>query len=288
MNKASNIRSVMNKGHYLFWASYFWGASLSCIQGETPKESEIILPSPAVAAAKEKEMLKGAESEVQKAIAATLPSPTPVIMPTKGEETKAISPATSLSSSTSANEEKSNQESQAKSVPEGSKVAVDNKVAADEPVACVKLSGLQDFFANQKLWEAFDLNNAMINILLQSIIPPIGQNCSALKMGSNVGLFFLTNPKGTNAKENFFYCIVFQEEGNAFEEYLKKKQIFFQKEGGAIILPEPGNTLESFGKDCPKKLVALAEQPSQSGVIEVNAKWWNVAQAMGWRNPGGD
>ncbi|MDR1303442.1 MAG: hypothetical protein LBJ81_02370, partial [Puniceicoccales bacterium] len=132
------------------------------------------------------------------------------------------------------------------------------------------------------------LNNAVVNILLQSIIPPIGQNCSALKKGSNVGLFFLPNPKGTNAKENFFYCIVFQEEGNAFEEYLKKKQIFFQKEGGAIRLPEPGKTLESFEKDFSKKLVALAEQPSQSGVIEVNAKWWNVAQAMGWRNPGGD
>jgi hypothetical protein len=239
MDKTDNIESVMSKGHYLFWASYFCGANLSGVLGETAKgvENILISPTPAVTAVKEMEMPKGAES--------ILPSPE---LKGKAEGEKA-------------------QESQAKSVAEVPKVDVDNKVVEDEPVAWAKLSRPQDLFANQNLLEAVGLNNAMVNILLLSILPPAGNNCSALVENSNVCLFFLADAKG-----NLSHCVVFQEKGNAFKEYLKKMQITFHQEGEWLMVLEPGKTLEPFGKDFPKKLVTIAEQPSQLGVIEVSAK----------------
>ncbi|MDR0590859.1 MAG: hypothetical protein LBG09_03360 [Puniceicoccales bacterium] len=266
----------MNKGHCLFWASYFYGVSLSGVWGKVPNKVETILPGPA-----------------------------PTIAATKGGET---------------------QESQAKSVLESPKIATDskatgenqvaadskgNKVAADEPIACIKLSGLQDLFANQKFLELFGLNNALVNIFLQSVLPPIGKDCSALKKNSNVGIFTLPNPEGTAepyftegtaepyftegtaGKGSLFQFIVFQEEGSAFEEWLKKQQIPFRKEGKWIIvslrgaswqeISEQGEILKSFGKDFPKKLVALAEQPSQSGDIEVSVKPQYLAQYLAER-----
>ncbi|MDR3317747.1 MAG: hypothetical protein LBS71_03005 [Puniceicoccales bacterium] len=153
--------------------------------------------------------------------------------------------------------------------------AVTSKVFDKTPLACIKITNFEEVLNNQKLLDALNINNTLLNILLLAQFPSVGNNCNAFKKGTNVGVFFFRN-----LQENFFPCAVFQlaENNSNFKEYLKKNKIPFFDCDGYTILTKDETTKESNldlitkEKDFPKTLVDLTKQPLVSSVIEINVQ----------------
>jgi hypothetical protein len=134
------------------------------------------------------------------------------------------------------------------------------------PLAAVKIKDIDEILNNQNLLNLFGLDNDSANFFLLAMLPMVGKNCSALKKGANVALFFFEN----------FLCIVAQisEENKTLKNFLTKEKMPFEEGSAYEIFTEKKENFDlvTGDKDLLKSLLEFTKQPIDSGQIEFTIK----------------